>query len=49
MGPKQVLPLCIRVDLEVMIINKYATLLWSSELELRHQMQFSFIPRIIPD
>ena len=43
MGPKQVLPLLIRVDLGVMAIKGYSTLPRSQELEPYYQMQFSVI------
>ena len=39
------LRLRIRVDLEVMAIKKYSTILRSPVLELYHQMNFGFIPR----
>ena len=43
MGPEQVLPLGIRVDLAVMVMNEYSLLPKSPELELLYQMQFSIM------
>ena len=47
MGPQQVLPLWVRVDLEVMAIKGYSTLPKAPELELNHQMQYSIISRTL--
>ena len=44
-GSPQVLPLQARVDLGVMAMNKYSTLLRSLKLEHHHQIWFSAIPR----
>ena len=45
MGPKQVLLLQVRVDLGVMKMKGYSTLLRSLELKFHYQMQFCVIPR----
>ena len=44
MGPKQMLPLQVRVDLGVMALKVFSTLTRSPEL-MPYQMQFSVIPR----
>ena len=43
MSPYRVLPLQVRVDLGVMVMKEYPTLLRSPELEPHHQMWFSLI------
>ena len=48
MEPQQVLPFRVRVDLGVMVLRRYFTLLKSLELELHHQMQYRVIPRTLP-
>ena len=40
------LPL-VKVDMGVMAVKEYSTLLMSPELELHYQMQFSVIPRLL--
>ena len=45
MAPKQILPLYFRVDLGVMEMKSYFTLLRAPEVESHHQIQFSVIPR----
>ena len=37
----------VRMDLAVMAMEKYSTLLKSPELDLYHQMQFSVIPKTL--
>ena len=44
--PKQALPVQVRVDLRVMIMKGYSTLLRYLELELHHWIQFSIMARI---
>ena len=39
-------PLCVRVDLEVMVMKEYSKLLRSPELDHYYQMQSNVIPRI---
>ena len=45
MGPKPVLPLRVRVYLEVIAMKEYFTLTRSPKMKPRYQMQFSVIPR----
>ena len=45
LGPYQVLAFQVRVDLGLMVMKLYSTLLRATELEPHQQMQFSFIPR----
>ena len=45
MGPQQVVPPQARIDLGVMKLEEYSTLLKYSEVEPHHQMQFSVMPR----
>ena len=40
MGPKQIVPLPVKVDLGVMVMNRYSTLPKSLEMEPHHQMHF---------
>ena len=47
MGPKQILPIQVRVDLRVMPMKGSSTFLKALGLEPHHQMQFSVIPRIL--
>ena len=47
MGPEQVLPLWLRVDLGVMTIKEYFTFPKSLGQEPHHQMQFSVISQIL--
>ena len=47
MGPLQVLPPRIRVDLAVMGIKRYSTFPKTSALEPHHQMQFSVITKTL--
>ena len=44
---KQVLPLRIRVNVEVMAFKEYFILSRSPELEPHHQMQFSVMPEYL--
>ena len=48
MGTEQVQPLQVRVDLGVMTMKEYITVLRSPELDRLHQMQFRVIPKILP-
>ena len=41
MEPKQVLPLKVKVDMEIMAMKRFSTLLAAPELE-PHQMKFSY-------
>ena len=45
MGPSQVLPLQVRIDLRVMAMKGYSILLRPPEMEPHNQMQFSVILR----
>ena len=44
MGTKQILQLQVRVDLGVMIMKGYSTLLYALDLEPNHDMQFVSYP-----
>ena len=46
MGLSKIIPLQVRVDLEIMAMKGYSTLPRSPELEPHHQMHFIVIPRI---
>ena len=46
-GAKLVLPVPLRVDLEVMAMKEYSIFSRSPKLEPHHQMQFSIIPLFI--
>ena len=48
MGPKQVLPLWVKVDLGEIAMKRYFTLLRAPNLEPHHHMQFNVIPRTSP-
>ena len=45
MGPKEVLPLRVRVELEVTVIKGYSTLPRSPQIEPHYQLEFSVMPR----
>ena len=45
MVPKQIIPLQVRVDLEVIVMNRYFTLCRFSKLALQSYMIFSDKPR----
>ena len=45
MGPKQIQPLQVRVELEVMAMKRYHTVHKTLELKPHYQKQFSIIPR----
>ena len=47
MGPKQLLPLLVRVDLGVIAMKGFSTFSWVTGLERHRQMQFSVIPRTL--
>ena len=46
MGPKEVLPFWVKVDLRVMAMKVYSRLPRAAELNPHHQIQFSVIPLI---
>ena len=47
MGPQQVLPIWVKVDLGVMATKRYSTFPKAPGLEPRHQMQFSVVSKTL--